>query len=133
MRNISSYFEWFLLTFGYGCEKWRYFLKMITIFYSVFLNVIFFYFYHIKTVISYQNRVLPNTTEKGHKWHFLKQNSSKSNALQKGAPAAGFKRGQRFKWRIELSQIFKVKREKYKYCYNLFHELSLHCQCQGWR
>ena len=56
--------------------------------------------------------MLANTTKKGHNWHFLEENSSKSNALQKGAPAAAFKRGQRFKWRIELSQNFKNDREK---------------------
>ena len=43
---------------------------------------------------------------------FYDENNPKYNTVQKGAGEAGFERGQRFKWRTELSQNFEKEREK---------------------
>ena len=53
-----------------------------------------------------------NLVKKVKLTEFCDQNNPKYNTVQKGAGEAVFERGQRFKWRIELSQNFKNDREK---------------------
>ena len=53
-----------------------------------------------------------NLVKKVKLTEFCDQNNPKYNTVQKGAGEAGFERGQRFKWRTELSQSFEKEREK---------------------